>query len=158
MPSRRPDLIVPIRDRRQRKRYLTLKNFGWTMAALTLLFIVITIRSEMRGLKPGEFGRLLGREIATDLEQKPVEVVREAPPQQPVDDATHADPLLVEPAARAQWLEGDVTTTVAIVPVEPVRSSSSASAVSIVGGPEGVSVVRKEARPKPVLSGGFGRE
>ena len=154
MLRRRPDLIVPIRDRRQHRRYLTLKNFGLGVAALTILFLAITIRSEMRGRPAGDFGRLFSSEIATDLEQKPVEVVREAPP--PVDDATHADPLLIQPAARAQWLEGDVTTTVAVVPApEPVRSS--ASEVSIVGGPEGVNVVRKEARPKPVLSGGFGR-
>jgi hypothetical protein len=158
MPRRRPDLIVPIRDRRQHKRYLTLKNFGWTMLAGTVVFIGITIRSEMRGRTPGEYGRLLGRELATDVVQKPVEVVHEAPPPA-VDDSTHADPLLTGPAARAQWLEGDATTTdvaVTATPApEPIRSS--ASEVSIVGGPEGVAVVRKEARPKPVLSGGFGR-
>ena len=155
MLRRRPDLIVPIRDRRQRKRYLTLKNFGKVMLALTILFIVITIRSEMRGLTPGEFGRLFQREIAVDVEQKPVEVVREAP--LPVDDATHADPLLVAPAARAQWLQDDATTT-AVAPVAvPPSVRSSASEVAVVGGPEGVAVVRREGRPKPVLSGGFGR-
>jgi hypothetical protein len=156
MLRRRPDLIVPIRDRRQRKRYLTLKNFGWSMLALALLFLAITIRSELRGRTPGEFGRLFQREIATDLEQKPVEVVREAPA--PVDDATHPDPLLVEPAARAQWLQDDTATTGTLVPPPaPMPVRSSASEVSIVGGPDGVTVVRKEARPKPVLSGGFGR-
>ena len=153
MFRRRPDLIVPIRDRRQRRRYLTLKNFGWTMLVLTVLFIGITIRSEMRGRTPGEFGRLFQREVDQKIEQKPVEVVREAP--LPVDDSTHADPLLVEPAARAQWLQGDTATTATVAAVPPVRSS--ASEVVIVGGPEGVAVVRKEARPKPVLSGGFGR-
>jgi hypothetical protein len=156
MLRRRPDLIVPIRDRRQRRRYLTLKNFGWTMLVLTVLFIGITIRSEMRGRTPGEFGRLFQREVDLKIEQKPVEVVREAP--LPVDDSTHADPMLVEPAARAQWLQGDTAATATVVtvaPIPPVRSS--ASEVAIVGGPEGVAVVRKEARPKPVLSGGFGR-
>lgn len=153
MFRRRPDLIVPIRDRRQRRRYLTLKNFGWTMLVLTVLFIGITIRSEMRGLTPGEFGRLFQREVDLKIEQKPVEVVREGP--LPVDDSTHADPLLVEPAARAQWLQDDTATTATVASVPPVRSS--ASEVAIVGGPEGVAVVRKEARPKPVLSGGFGR-
>jgi hypothetical protein len=156
MLRRRPDLIVPIRDRRQHKRYLTLKNFGWTMLVLTVLFIGITIRSEMRGRKPGEFGRLFQREAAVEIKQKPVEIVREAP--LPVDDSTHADPMLVEPAARAQWLQGNATTAptvTAVAPLPVVRSS--ASEVSIVGGPDGVAVVRKEARPKPVLSGGFGR-
>ena len=123
------------------------------MLVLTVLFIGITIRSEMRGRTPGEFGRLFQREVDLKIEQKPVEVVREAP--LPVDDSTHADPMLVGPAARAQWLQDDTATTATVAPVPPVRSS--ASEVAIVGGPEGVAVVRKEARPKPVLSGGFGR-
>ena len=152
MPSRRPDLIVPIRDRRQHKRYLTLKNLGIGAAVLAILFIAITLRSEMRGRTPGEFGRLFSREIPA-IEQKPVEVVHEAPATVP--DATHADPLLTEPAARAHWLEGEAATVAAVPAQPPVRSS--ASEVAVVGGPEGVTVVRKEARPKPVLSGGFGR-
>jgi Na+-transporting methylmalonyl-CoA/oxaloacetate decarboxylase gamma subunit len=160
MTRKHPDLIVPVRDRRQHKRYLTLKNFGKVMLVLTILFVAITIRSEMRGRAPGDFGRLFGREIETDIVQKPVEVVQEAPAQVP--DATHADPMLVEPAARAQWLQ-DETATSTIVPVPDLPTAtaatvrSSASEVSIVGGPEGVAVMRKEARPKPVLTGGFGR-
>ena len=35
--KRRPDLIVPIRDRRQHKRYLTLRNFGYSVIALLVL-------------------------------------------------------------------------------------------------------------------------
>ncbi|HEX6084269.1 MAG TPA: hypothetical protein VF266_07075 [Thermoanaerobaculia bacterium] len=155
MLRRRPDLIVPIRDRRQHKRYLTLKNLGIGAAVATLLFIGITIRSEMRGRTPGEFGQLFSRELPT-VEQKPVEVVREAP--LPVPDATHADPLLTQPAARAQWLEGETATVAAVPAPQPVTIRSSASEVVVVGGPEGVAVVRKEARRKPVLSGGFGRE
>jgi len=156
MAHRKPDLIVPIRDRRQHKRYLTLKNFAKVMFVLTVLFLAITIRSEMRGRTPGHFGRLFQREVPA-VEQKPVEVVTEAPA--PVPDVTHADPLLVEPAARAQWLQDDTASTSTLVPVPtpvaPLRSS--AAEVAIVGGPEGVAVMRKEARPKPVLSGGFGR-
>ena len=156
MLRRRPDLIVPIRDRRQRKRYLTLKNFGKAMLVLTILFIAITIRSEMRGRTPGEFGGLFRRELPPPVEPKPVEVVREAPP--PVEDSTHADPLLVAPAARAQWLQDEAATaTVAPLPAEAPSVHSSASEVAIVGGPAGVTVVRREGRPKPVLSGGFGR-
>jgi hypothetical protein len=157
MLRRRPDLIVPIRDRRQHRRYLTLKHFAVFVAVATVLFIIITVRSEMRGRMPGEFGRLFQHEVAADVEQKPVEVVREAPA---VEDATHADPMLIQPAARAQWLQGDPTaTTVAPVPptAPPPVIRSSASEVAVVGGPDGVSIVRKEARPKPVLSGGFGR-
>lgn len=158
MPSHRPDLIVPIRDRRSRKRILTLKNFAIFMAVLVLLFAIITIRSEMRGSTIGDYGRLFQREAAIEIEQKPVEVVHEAPP--PVDDTTHPDPMLTEPAARAQWLQDQQTAeAAAIVPVTPAqaaRVTSGSAEVAIVGGNTGVAVVRKE-RKKPVLSGGFGR-
>ncbi|HVG25262.1 MAG TPA: hypothetical protein VND45_13985 [Thermoanaerobaculia bacterium] len=160
MIRRRPDLIVPVRDRRQRKRYLTVKNVGLGLLAATALFVAITIRSEMRGRTPGEFGRLFGSEVANAVDPKPVEVVREAAPPPPVDDATHANPMLVEPAVRAQWLEGDAAavpaaTAAAPAPAPPLRSAPSE--VVVVGGPGGVSVVKKDARPRPVLSGGFGR-
>lgn len=161
MAHQRPDLIVPIRDRRQRKRYLTLKNFGWFMLAAVVLFIGISIRSEMRGPSGNDFGRLFSRTIASDVEQKkPVEVVHEAPPA--ISDDTHADPMLVAPAARAQWLEGEdpATTTTPMTSIIPVTTASTVSPatgdVVIVGGPEGVAIVKKDRR-KPVLSGGFGR-
>lgn len=156
MLHRRPDLIVPIRDRRQRKRYLTLKNFGWASLAAIIGFIGISLRSELRGPAPHGYGRLWQKEVeAAAVEQKPMEVIHEAPPPV-VDDATHADPMLIEPAARAQWLEDDTTTTVVAAPVNTASVASTSGDVAIVGGPEGVTVVRKERR-KPVLSGGFGR-
>lgn len=160
MPSQRPDLIVPIRDRRARKRILTLKNFAIFVAVLVLLFAIITIRSEMRGSTIGDYGRLFQKEAAVEIEQKPVEVVHEAP--QPVDDSTHPDPMLTEPAARAQWLQDETAATTAaatavpITPAQAARVTSGSAEVAIVGGNTGVAVVRKE-RKKPVLSGGFGR-
>jgi hypothetical protein len=158
MPSHRPDLIVPVRDRRARKRILTLKNFAIFVAVLVLIFAIITIRSEMRGSTRGDYGRLFEREAAVEIEQKPVEVVHEAPP--PVDDSTHPDPMLMEPAARAQWLQDQQTaeaaTIVPVTPAQAARITSGSAEVAIVGGNDGVAVVRKD-RKKPVLSGGFGR-
>ena len=155
MPSRRPDLIVPIRDRRQHKRYLTLKNFGLFMLVCVVAFAAITIRSEMRDLRPGDYGRLFSREANVPIEQKPIEVVHEAPP--PVPDATHADPLLVEPASRAQWLQDETaTTTIAPVPVTTADVRGTRGEIAIVGGREGITIVRTE-RKRPVLAGGFGR-
>ena len=156
MFRRRPDLIVPIRDRRQHKRYLTLKNFLIVTVVTLVVFAAINIRSEMRGLAPGSFGRLYERQITPKVEQKPVEIVQEAPPK--VADATHADPMLVAPMAREQWLhETPDTTTTTVVPViAPAQMTQGSGDVVIVGGPEGVSVVRRERR-KPMLSGGFGR-
>lgn len=157
--NRKRDLIVPIRDRRQRKRYLTLKNFGWATLAFGILFTGISIRSELRGTS-ADYGRLFQRELDVPVVQKPVEVVREQTPE-PVPDQTHADPTLLEPMAREQWLYGDphAPQTAAALPA-PARAEASVAAgqtrVAIVGGIEGVTVVQRERR-KPVLTGGFGR-
>ena len=154
--NHRPDLIVPIRDRRRRKRYLTLKNFGIVVAVMLVAFVAISIRSEMRSFTPGDYGRLFRREVPPPVEPKPMEVVREAPP--PVDDTTHADPMLVEPMARSQWLVDDATETTSMSTPVVVNASAvrGQADVAIVGGVEGVTVVKKERR-RPVLSGGFGR-
>jgi hypothetical protein len=158
MQRRRPDLIVPIRDRRQRKRYLTLRNAGITFAVMVVLFVAINIRSEMQPRDTQGFGRLLERELPA-VENKPVEVVEEAPP--PVDDHTAPDPMLVAPAAREQWLyDGSPAASAAIEPVAaPVTLSprNRDSRVVIVGGPEGVSVVEQQ-RQRQTLRGGFGRQ
>lgn len=154
MRRSKPDLIVPIRDRRQHKRYLTLRNFGWSMLAAMILFLGITIRSEMRGTGPTSYGRLVERELP-QVEQKPVEVVREAPI---ATEQTHADPMLIEPMAREQWLRAqDAQPAVVDMPHRAAAAVASGETdVAIVGGPEGVKVVKRERR-KPVLSGGFGR-
>ncbi len=152
----KPDLIVPIRDRRQRRRYLTLKNFGYAALAAGVIFVGISIRSEMRGTGPANYGRLVAREIPP-VEQKAVEVVTETPT---VDqDQTHADPMLLQTAAREQWLQAQTTTPVAVdIPQRAAASMASGETdVVIVGGPEGVKIVQRERR-KPTLTGGFGRQ
>ena len=141
--SRRPDLIVPIRDRRQRKRYLTLKNFAIFVLVMLAAFVAISTYSEMRSIPTGNYGRLFRREVPPPPPPKPMEVVSEAP----VTDHTQA--ILVDTTARQQWIEGDLTPTT----IEPVRGDQD---VAIVGGAEGVIVVRRERR-RPQLSGGFGR-
>jgi hypothetical protein len=160
------DLIVPIKDRRQRKRYLTLKNVRNVAIVALVLFVGITIRSELRDRGPADYGRLYGRTLPA-VEQRPVEVVREDAP--PVDDAAHADPMLVEPMVREQWLTADSEPLATELPIDmatPVAVDTAQRAVvsvqsgdtrvAIVGGTEGVAVVKK-AGVKPVLAGGFGR-
>ncbi|MFL6247804.1 MAG: hypothetical protein ACJ74H_17400 [Thermoanaerobaculia bacterium] len=154
---RNPDLIVPIRDRRQHKRYLTLRNFGWSLLAAMILFLGITIRSEMRGTGPTTYGRLVERELPKVEQKQPLEVVREAPTVS--TEQTHADPMLMEPMAREQWLRDHTATEPVAVDVPHRAAAALASGetdVAIVGGPEGVKIVQRERR-KPVLSGGFGR-
>jgi hypothetical protein len=157
MFRRHPDLIVPIRDRRQRKRILTLKNFAIFVAICAVAFVVVSIHSELRGTTVDhQYGRLFRSEIPKPVETKPMEVVREATA---VDEQTHADPTLLQPMARSQWLEDDAlqTATVAPAPVTASVVTRGDGRVSIVGGTEGVTIVRSERR-KPVLSGGFGRQ
>lgn len=146
-------------ERRQHRRIVTVRNFSIAFAVTVLAFMAITIRSEMRGSKTRSYGRLYEKQIVADVKQKPVEVVREVPPAVP--DQTHADPMLVEPMNREQWLHDAGTQEpaafhTASAAAQVVGPSEGDSRVTIVGGPEGVTVVR-ETRRKPVLSGGFGR-
>jgi hypothetical protein len=167
MLSHRPDLIVPIRDRRQGKRYLTLKNFGIVLLVLLVLFVIVSVRSEMRDPDQGKYGRLVNRELPSPVRPQPLEVVSE---QKPVDDNTHADPMLTTPAAREQYLHAatnmpDATAapvTVAAATIEPLPRAEASVAtgqtrVAIVGGgTDGVKIVQ-QTRRRPVLSGGFGK-
>jgi hypothetical protein len=57
--------------------------------------------------------------------------------------------VLVDTTARTQWIEQDL----APIEIEPVRAGQD---VTIVGGADGVTVMRRERR-KPELTGGFGR-
>lgn len=158
---RRPDLIVPIHDRRKSKRILTIKNFAIALGAFLVIFAGISIRSELRGTG-GDYGRLMQRELPNPMVPKPVEVVTEATTT-PVPELTHADPMLTAPMAREQWLHGDpnalTTTTATTAEVMPRAEASVATGetrVAIVGGIEGVTVVKRERRA-PTLGGGFGR-
>lgn len=159
MPKTRPDLIVPIRDRRQGKRYLTVRNVFFTGVAVVVAFAAITLRSEMEPKNRETFGDLVRRQLPAEIETKPVEVVTEAAPA--IVDETAADPMLVAPAAREQWLHDSATTTITPEPaIAPVMTADvrggSESRVAIVGGPEGVAVVQQRQR-RPTLKGGFGR-
>lgn len=153
----RSDLIVPIRDRRQRRRILTLKNFGIFAAVVTVLFIVITIRSEMRNPDEGRFGQLYDRQIPVTDSRADVASTETTN----VSDETHADPMLMQPAARSQWLvEEPAPVVVSSVATGTSRAEAAVATgetdVAIVGGSEGVAVVKRDRR-KPELSGGFGK-
>lgn len=161
MFRRKPDLIVPVRDRRQRKRFLTLKNSRNAAVVALVVFVGISIRSELRKPDPSYYSPLYQR-VLPNVEQKkaPMEVVTEKP--QPVPDANHADPTLVGPMVREQWLHGDdsAATTATMLPAGATRAEAAVAMgetrVAIVGGTEGVAVVQ-QTRRKPTLSGGFGR-
>ncbi len=158
----RPHLIVPIRDRRTRKRFLTLKNFGYAAIAIVVVFAALTIQSDLRHTKGDGYGRLLGKQVSGQPEVVPqkVDIIREAP----VPEETSADPLLIAPAARAQYLGVEssnmphppVVSSSVIPPAQPVVTQQGA--VSIVGGPEGVTLSNSQAIQRPTLSGGIFRK
>ncbi len=152
--ARRPDLIVPIRDRRTRKRILTLRNFGWAALAGVLVFAGLTIESSMRNPKSdGEYGRLFGKQVsgqAPAVAKAAPDIVREAP----VPDQTAADPTLVGAAARAQMLEAQPLTPPVPAPVA-VPAPVLGTDVSIVGDANGVRLTRTDSAARPKLSGGI---
>jgi hypothetical protein len=146
----RPDLIVPIRDRRQRRRILTLKNFGKVALGMIIFFAGLTMQSNYRKTDTnGDYGRLLGKQVSSHVAIEPriPDIVTV-----PIQDQTAADPLLVAPAAREQWLgvNGSPATTAAIAP----QTDSSA-----VAGPGGIVIVRSKIDQRhPTLSGGIFRQ
>ena len=143
-----PDLIVPIRDRRQHRRILTLKNFGRVAVAVIIFLAGLTLQSNYRHPKTGgDYGRLLDKQVSshTPIEPKKASIV-----VAPIEDQTAADPLLVAPAAREQWLGVDGTTVSNVAP----QAETSA-----VGGPSGIVIVRgKIDQRHPTLSGGIFRQ
>ena len=146
---RKRDLIVPIHDRRKRKRYLTLKNVGIAMLVCFVAFVAISIRSEMRGRGPVDYG---GHEskLPPPPEPKPVEVIDEAPV------STFVQQQLGEPMPPPDPIPVAVEPPPAPANISINASLTGGDDVAIVGGPEGVAVVQKERR-RPALSGGFGR-
>jgi hypothetical protein len=135
-------------ERRQHIRIVTLRNFAWCTMVFLLVFAAISLRSELRGRHMHDYGRLTPRQVVQEkVEQQPVEVVSEAAPSAPVQS-------LAPQMTIAE--QSTIVTTPTVAPAAmqaPVRGDAR---VAIVGGPEGVSIVRQE-RPRPMLRGGFGR-
>ena len=163
MRSTRPDLIVPIRDRRQHRRILTLKNFRNACVVMIALVAGLVIEEHLRNRSgnASDYGRLFSAEIQSmNAVEKTPQVVAAAP----IDDHDAADPMLVRAAAREQLLMADSNVTPppveTVVPTvqrqEPLAGYDTNGRLVITGGPEGVSLV-KQASNKPVLGGGFGR-
>lgn len=151
----RPDLIVPIRDRRKHRRILTLKNFCKVALGVAIFFLGVTIQSDLRHSHSDHYGRLFGKQVSgqSGVAAKKVDVVREAP----VPDQTAVDPLLLSSAVREQYL--GVNGPMQPVNVDPALSRFAPAAdLSMVNGPNGVTMVRGEAQKRPTLSGGIFRQ
>ena len=157
--SRRPDLIIPIRDRRQGRRILTLKNFYKAAIVAIVLFAGLTIYFDIRHPRSnGDYGRLFGKQVSgqvPEVTKPPVDVVKEAP----VPDQTAADPLLVAAQAREQYL-GNPTLTPAPMAADVMTTppATNSDGTAVVGGPNGVTIVRGKTNAKPTLQGGIFRQ
>src|SRR5258706_27905 len=67
LPSRQPLLIVPIRDRRQSRRILTIRNCAISMLAVAVVIASFSIYRGRRHGEAGQYGGLVGPEVtATD--------------------------------------------------------------------------------------------
>lgn len=143
--THRPELIVPIRDRRRRRRILTLKNFAKVVVALGIFFAGLTIQSDFRHPNSSSpYGRLLDKQVSGHavMPTKTEQIITA-----PIEDQTAADPLLVSAQAREQWLKDQTPA--------PVAHTDSSG----VSGPSGIVIVRgKIDQAHPVLSGGIFRQ
>ncbi len=143
--TRPAELIVPIRDRRKRRRILTLKNFRKVIIAIAIFFLGVTIQSDFRHSNGDHYGRLFAKQVSSQTAITPKKY--ETVPETRVEDQTAADPLLLSAAAREQYLRGETT---AIVHVTQTDS---------VSGPNGIVITRtKPEQSHPTLSGGIFRQ
>jgi hypothetical protein len=162
--SRKPLLIVPIRDRRQRRRILTIRNCAISMLSVAVVIAAISTYNASRRAPAGEYGRLIGGQEQTTntAVSRKVDVIEEGP----ADEQRSGDPMLVAPAAREQTLRTEMTAPVAAPAPVPDRSPAAIGNVNghgttIVGDGSGVAVVHAPATsttstaPRPVLSGGI---
>lgn len=150
---------IPEVERRRRKRFLTRRNFAYAFAIVVAILAGLNIRSEMRKPADEGFGRLYSGELKKAPVVETVAITERN--VAPIDEAASADPFSLDAAAREQYLGRPTLTPEPVINPDGVfatqASVSSESAVRIVGGPEGVTLIQ-ENRRAPVLSGGFGRE
>ncbi|MEA2329310.1 MAG: hypothetical protein QOE68_4269 [Thermoanaerobaculia bacterium] len=156
---RKPLLIVPIRDRRQRRRILTIRNCAISMLSVAVIVATISTYNAARRGPAAEYGRLFGTEATSTNAAVPrkVDVIEEG-----AADDRGGDSMLVAPAAREH---ADVPAAIpAPAPRAAVAASPSAigsvsgHGTTIVGDGSGVAVVpapKTSTAPRPVLSGGI---
>jgi hypothetical protein len=153
-------LIVPIRDRRQRRRILTIRNCAVSMLSVAVLVAAISTYNAARRAPAGEYGRLFGGQVQTTNTaiSRKIDVIEEGP----ADDQGTGEQMLAAPAAREQTLGADRNVPVAPAPPPPSAIGSvNGHGTTIVGDGNGVAVVHAPATSttstatRPVLSGGI---
>jgi hypothetical protein len=160
LPSRSPLLIVPIRDRRQRRRILTIRNCAISMLSIAVVVASISVYNNSHREPATAYGRLFGTQVTTpkDGVERKVDVIDEGT----VADQVATDPMLVAPAVRERLLMADSNvpappTKAAPAPALP-RVSGDGRATAIVGDGTGVAIVHPPAtstEPRKLLAGGI---
>ena len=155
------ELVVPIRDRRRGKRILTLKNLRNVTIVAAVGFVALMVYSEVTGPKPrDDYGRLFGQQVkapAPEVQRAP-QIVTEGQ----IPDQDHADPMLLNAAAREQYLGVEPNSLVpppaapAVAVAAPARID--ATHATIVGDANGVTIVKSETPNRDVLGGGIFKE
>src|SRR5258708_22509486 len=89
----RPELNIPNRDRRARRRLLTLKNARLVVLGLVLLTVGVVLYARRQHGNAGDYGRLFGKQVTPPQVHAPrhLDLLTEAP----VPDHAAADPLLI---------------------------------------------------------------
>ncbi|MEA2239832.1 MAG: hypothetical protein QOC81_4556 [Thermoanaerobaculia bacterium] len=163
-PSRNPLLIVPVKDRRQRRRIMTIKHCAMTMLGVAVVFASISIYFESRRGADGDYGRLFGSQVA---KPNPVSSNAAIVHEGAVADQAAPDPMLVAPGAREQLLMANSNvdlTPLPVAAVPPARTvvvpanGSATHGTAIVGDSNGIVVAHPPASstaPPPPLSGGI---
>jgi hypothetical protein len=78
MFGRRKPLLIPVRDRRQSRRILTLRNFRNVMIAAVIIYGAATLIARWSGSRDDEYGRLLGTQLHGNAQTAAVVPVTEA--------------------------------------------------------------------------------
>ena len=157
LPSRQPLLIVPIRDRRQGRRILTIRNCAISMLAVAVVIASISIYRGRRPGVAGQSGGLFGTNTATTSRvERKTDVIEEGI----AVDQSAPSPMLVAPAAGEQPIAEApaTTTTIAPVPAAPIQGIAEGHGATIVGDGKGIAIVKApgtSTAPHPVLSGGI---
>jgi hypothetical protein len=152
-----PELIVPIRDRRRGKRILTLKNVrNAAMIAIGLVIILAVVFQILQPKSHDDYGRLFGQQVAV-----PAPEVHPAPQvvtEGSIPDQDHADPTLLGPAAREQYLGVNPNTATLVPtttePAQPAPSIEKGKHMTIVGDATGVTIATT-TQQRETLGGGI---
>jgi hypothetical protein len=152
-----PESTVPVRDRRRRKRLVTKRTVGITIALVLAIFLAISIYFEMRtpASGSGSFGRLYS--LRTQTPELPERAPYTVIPEREVRGQAGADPMLIDGMRREKFLGVEpgmlekkfgINTETADPRLEggttPADPRLREGSVRITGGPEGVRIEEKE--------------